>query len=80
MTLMKTHASIPFPGPWAAERLALVNALITSTKLVRELDPDGKTVWVLDAWEGAVNLGPSTAIQLLDTPSVPEDVHFGEFR
>ena len=26
------------------------------------------------------NLGPATTIQLLDTPAVPEDVHFGSFR
>ncbi|MES2476566.1 MAG: hypothetical protein V4640_12355 [Verrucomicrobiota bacterium] len=130
---------IPFPGPWAAERLANGHTLITSTKRVCELDaagktvweltpadfpghtiegfqiatrlpngntlvnnwvnswdgpldpaneppqafevtPDKKIVWVLDAWEDPVNLGPSTTIQLLDTPSVPEEVHFGAFR
>jgi hypothetical protein len=26
------------------------------------------------------DLGPSTTIQLLDRPSAPENVHFGEFR
>lgn len=128
-----------FPGPWAAERLPNGNTLVTATKLVREINPAGETVWectpadlpdqvikgfqiatrlpngntlvnnwvnswdgpidnatapaqafeltpekkivwTLRSWDGATNLGPATTIQLLDKPSVPEDVHFGEFR
>ncbi|BCU79520.1 PQQ-binding-like beta-propeller repeat protein [Luteolibacter sp. LG18] len=36
-----------FPGPWAASRLANGNTLVTGTKLVRELNPAGETVWEL---------------------------------
>ncbi|RYD30675.1 MAG: hypothetical protein EOP87_16230 [Verrucomicrobiaceae bacterium] len=35
----------PFPGPWAASRLPDGNTLITSTKLIREVDAKGGTVW-----------------------------------
>ncbi|RYD20757.1 MAG: hypothetical protein EOP88_13820 [Verrucomicrobiaceae bacterium] len=45
-----------------------------------EITPDKKVVWTLRSWDEPNNLGPATTIQLLDTPSVPEDVHFGEFR
>ena len=128
-----------FPGPWAAARLADGNTLITGTKLIREVNPKGDTVWevtaadlpdhkihgfqistrlpngntllnnwvnswdgpidnttapaqafeitpekkivwTLSAWKDPINLGPATTIQLLDTPSVPEDVRFGEFH
>ncbi len=129
----------PFKGPWSAERLANGNTLITSTKLIREVNskgatvwecapadltghqihgfqiatrlpngntllnnwvnpwdgpidfatapaqafeitPEKKIVWTLRSWNEPDNLGPATVIQLLDTPSVPEDVHFGSFR
>lgn len=128
-----------FPGPWAASRLPDGNTLITSTKLIREVNPKGETVWkcapadlpghqihgfqiatrlpngntllnnwvnpwdgpidfatapaqafeitpekkivwTLRSWKDPHNLGPATTIQLLDTPAVPEDVHFGSFR
>jgi len=36
--------ALPF-GPWAAERLANGNTLIASTKLVREVDSKGETIW-----------------------------------
>lgn len=42
-----------------------------------EVTPDKRIVWALRAWGDPVNLGPSTTIQLLDHPSVPESVHFG---
>ena len=45
-----------------------------------ELTPDKKIVWALHAWGDPVNLGPSTTIQLLDQPSVPEAVHFGDLK
>jgi len=45
-----------------------------------EVTPDKKVVWALRAWGKPVDLGPSTTIQLLDERSVPEAVHFGEFR
>jgi hypothetical protein len=45
-----------------------------------EVTPGKKVVWALRAWGDPVNLGPSTTIQLLDKPGVPEAGHFGEFR
>jgi len=45
-----------------------------------EITPEKKVVWALRAWGDPVNLGPSTTIQLLDQPDIPEAVHFGEFR
>lgn len=128
-----------FPGPWATKRLPNGNTLITATKLIREVDPRGMTVWectpadlaghdlhgfqiatrlpngntlvnnwvnswstnidpatapeqafeltpekkivwTLKSWTAPLALGPATTIQLLDTPSKPEDAHFGEFR
>ncbi|MEO5714474.1 MAG: hypothetical protein ABIT37_13385 [Luteolibacter sp.] len=128
-----------FPGPWSASRLPDGNTLITSPKLIREVNPKGGTVWecgpadlpdhkihgfqiatrfpngntlvnnwvnawsdpidpvsapvqaleitpekevvwTLRSWGGPNNLGPATTIQLLDTPSKPEDAHFGGFH
>ena len=45
-----------------------------------EVTPDKKIVWALRAWGNPVDLGPSTTIQLLDQPSVPEAVHFGDLK
>jgi hypothetical protein len=45
-----------------------------------EITPEKKIVWTLRAWSGPGNLGPATTIQLLDTPSKPEDAHFGGFK
>jgi hypothetical protein len=45
-----------------------------------EVTPDKKIVWALRAWGNPVNLGPSTTIQLLDSKSVPEAVHFGDLK
>lgn len=44
-----------------------------------EVTPDKKVVWVLRSWTNPA-LGPSTTIQLLNEPGVPEDVHFGRVR
>jgi hypothetical protein len=44
-----------------------------------EITPDKKVVWALRSWSSP-NLGPSTTIQLLDEPGVPENVHFGSIR
>jgi hypothetical protein len=38
-----------------------------------EVTPEKKVVWALRSWEEPANLGPSTNIQLLDEPGVPED-------
>jgi outer membrane protein assembly factor BamB len=45
-----------------------------------EITPEKKVVWALRAWDDPVNLGPSTTIQVLDQPDIPEAVHFGEFK
>ncbi len=45
-----------------------------------EVTPDKRIVWALRAWGDPVDLGPSTTIQLLDEPGVPEAVHFGELK
>jgi outer membrane protein assembly factor BamB len=45
-----------------------------------EVTPDKKVVWALRAWGKPVDLGPSTTIQLLDEPRVPEAVHFGDLK
>ncbi len=44
-----------------------------------EITPAKKVVWALRSWTDP-NLGPSTTIQLLDEPTVPENVHFGSIR
>ena len=45
-----------------------------------EVTPDKKVVWALRSWIDPNNLGPATTIQLLDEPSVPENVHFGRIK
>jgi hypothetical protein len=45
-----------------------------------EVTPDKKVVWALRSWTDPTNLGPSTTIQLLDEPSAPEAVHFGDIK
>ena len=44
------------------------------------ITPDKKIVWALRAWGNPVDFGPSTTIQLIDQPSVPEAVHFGDLK
>jgi PQQ-like domain len=44
-----------------------------------EITPDKKVVWALRSWSSP-NLGPSTTIQLLDEPAVPENMHFGSIQ
>ncbi len=45
-----------------------------------EVTKDKEIVWALRAWEGTVNLGPSTVIQLLDEPGISEHVFFGSIH
>jgi hypothetical protein len=45
-----------------------------------EVTPDKKVVWALRAWGNPVDLGPSTTIQLLDAPGVPEAARFGDLK
>jgi hypothetical protein len=40
---------------------------------VLEVTPDKKVIWALRAWTEPADLGPSSSIQLLDEPGVPED-------
>ncbi|MBI3418246.1 MAG: PQQ-like beta-propeller repeat protein [Verrucomicrobia bacterium] len=44
-----------------------------------EFAPDKKIVWVLRSWESP-DLGPATTIQILDEPSAPEQVSFGDIK
>jgi len=61
-------------------RAACESARTNSCKHPLEVTPDKKVVWALRAWGNPVDLGPSTTIQLLDTPSVPEGAHFGDLK
>ncbi len=45
-----------------------------------EITPEKRVVWILQSWNPPADLGPATTIQFLDTPSAPEDVHFGPIR
>lgn len=45
-----------------------------------EVTADKRIVWALRSWTDPNDLGPATTIQLLDKPSAPEKVHFGEIR
>lgn len=45
-----------------------------------EFTPGKKLVWALRAWSDPADLGPATTIQLLDQPSAPENVHFGNIK
>ena len=62
--------------PQTATRLANGNTILTSRgengkgpQLV-EVTPDKKVAWVLQDWK---ELGPATAVQILDDPGVPEN-------
>jgi len=68
-TLVANNAAMPNHGD---ESRAAVQAF--------EISPDKKIVWALRSWTEPAALGPSTIIQLLDEPAVPEAVHFGELR
>ena len=65
-----------FPNTQTCTRLANGNTIICSRggngkgpQLV-EVTPDKKVVWVLQDW---ANLGPATAVQILDDPGIPEN-------
>ncbi len=45
-----------------------------------EVMPDKRVAWALRAWDPPVDLGPATTLQILDTPTAPENVTFGEIR
>ncbi len=45
-----------------------------------EITPAKQVVWALREWTPPANLGPATTLQFLDSPTVPESVHFGEIH
>jgi hypothetical protein len=45
-----------------------------------ELSPDKKPVRALRAWSDPTDLGPSTILQILDTPEAIEDAHCGNIH
>ena len=68
-------AEYRFPNTQTCTRLANGNTIICSRggngkgpQLV-EVTRDKKVVWVLQDW---ANLGPATAVQILDDPGIPE--------
>lgn len=61
---------------WAANRLTPENGPVQAV----EITPEKKVVWALRSWTGETNLGPSTIIQLLDEPGIPENVKFGSIH
>ncbi len=85
--------SYAIDSPWSASRLPNGNTLVNNWVNVwnttvdpangpvqaLEFTPAKKLVWALRSWTSP-NLGPATNLQLLDTPAVPENVHFGDIR
>jgi len=63
---------------WFNEWSGTVDRAHPPVQLV-EFTPDKKIVWVLSAWENP-DLGPATTIQILDEPSAPEQVTFGDIK
>jgi hypothetical protein len=45
-----------------------------------EFTPAKKLVWALRSWTADANLGPAATLQLLGSPAVPENVHFGDIK
>ena len=45
-----------------------------------EVTPDKKVAWALRAWTAPVDLGPATTLQILDPPTAPERVTFGDIK
>ena len=86
--------SYAIESPWSASRLPNGNTLVNnwvnqwSTTVdpantpvqALEFTPAKKLVWALRSWTDPANLGPATTLQLLDTKSVPENVHFGDIK
>jgi PQQ-like domain len=64
---------------WVNTWSSTVDAANTPVQAL-EFTPAKKLVWALRSWTDPADLGPATTLQLLDTPGVPEDVHFGEIK
>ncbi len=45
----------------------------SKTFQVLEVTPDKRVIWAMKAWKDPFNLGPASAIQLLDEPGIPEN-------
>ena len=45
---------------------------------ITEVNAAKQVVWALRSWTAPADLGPSTTIQILDEPSSPENVRFGD--
>jgi hypothetical protein len=61
---------------WFTGRINPDNAPVQAV----EVTPDKKIVWALRSWAEPADLGPSTIIQVLDKPGVPENVRFGDIH
>jgi len=84
----------PMPNLQLATRLPNGNTLInswvnqwseaidpsTAPSQAIEVTPEKKVVWALRSWVAPADLGPSTTIQILDEPSAPERVQFGDIK
>ena len=63
---------------WVNQWNGIIDSSVAPVQAL-EISPDKKVVWALRSWNSP-NLGPSTTIQLLDEPGVPENVHFGSIK
>jgi outer membrane protein assembly factor BamB len=69
-------APFRYPGSQTCTRLANGNTIICSrggngqSAQLIEVSPDKKVVWALQDWK---DLGPATAVQILDDPGIPEN-------
>lgn len=64
---------------WVNEWSGKIDRAVAPVQVL-EITPDKKVVWALRAWAAPVDLGPATTIQLLDQPTAPENVTFGDIR
>jgi len=64
---------------WASPRGAASDPALTPIQYL-EVTPRKEVVWGLRSWTPPANLGPSTILQPLDTPGVPENVTFGDLK
>jgi hypothetical protein len=64
---------------WANPRGAVADPANLPIQVL-EVTPGKKVVWALRSWTDPANLGPSTIVQILDAPGVPENVHFGDIK
>ncbi len=63
---------------WANEWSGQVDKIDPAVQAI-EVTPGKQVIWALRSWNDP-DLGPATTIQLLDEPSVPENVRFGDLN